>query len=78
MIERYLVGSRMIQAVVCAGMVHIAGQVADDRKAGIEGRPTMCSSKIEALLAGWNRRSKLVAVNIFLPQISDFEAMNSV
>ena len=31
MIKRYVVGSRMSQAVAAGGMVHIAGQVADDR-----------------------------------------------
>ncbi|MBR1152050.1 MULTISPECIES: RidA family protein [unclassified Bradyrhizobium] len=79
MIERYLVGPRMSQAVVCAGMVHIAGQVADDRKAGIVSQTSQVLGKIEALLkqAG-SDRSRLVAVNVFLPHITDFEAMNSV
>jgi enamine deaminase RidA (YjgF/YER057c/UK114 family) len=79
MIKRYSVGPRMSQAVVCAGMVHIAGQVADDRKAGIVEQTTSVLAKIDALLkeAGTDR-SKLVAVDVFLPHISDFDAMNSV
>jgi enamine deaminase RidA (YjgF/YER057c/UK114 family) len=69
----------MSQAVAYGGMVHIAGQVADDRKAGIEGQTRDVLAKIEALLAeAGTDKSKLVAVNIFLPQISDFEAMNRV
>jgi enamine deaminase RidA (YjgF/YER057c/UK114 family) len=60
-------------------MVHIAGQVADDRKAGIEGQTKDVLGKIEALLAeAGTSKSKLVAVNIFLPQIGDFEAMNRI
>ncbi len=79
MIKRYSVGPRMSQAVVCAGMVHIAGQVADDRKAGIVEQTASVLAKIDALLkeAGTDR-SKLVAVDVFLPHISDFDAMNSV
>jgi enamine deaminase RidA (YjgF/YER057c/UK114 family) len=79
MIKRYAVGPRMSQAVVCAGMVYVAGQVADDRKAGIVEQTKSVLAKIDALLkeAG-SDRSKLVAVDVFLPHISDFDAMNSV
>ena len=79
MIKRFSVGPRMSQAVVCAGMVHIAGQVAEDRKAGIVAQTASVLAKIDALLkeAG-SDRSKLVAVDVFLPHITDYEAMNSV
>jgi len=36
MIAYYKAGPRMSQAVTLNGAVHIAGQVADDRKAGVE------------------------------------------
>ncbi|ESX80847.1 MULTISPECIES: RidA family protein [unclassified Mesorhizobium] len=79
MIKYFQSGSRMSQAVVYGGLVHIAGQVADDRKAGIEGQTSEVLSKIEALLVeAGSSKSKLVAVNIFLPQIGDFDAMNSI
>jgi enamine deaminase RidA (YjgF/YER057c/UK114 family) len=79
MIKYYRSGPRMSQAVAYGGMVHIAGQVADDRKAGIQGQTRDVLAKIEALLAeAGTDKSKLVAVNIFLPQISDFEAMNRI
>jgi enamine deaminase RidA (YjgF/YER057c/UK114 family) len=79
MIKYYQSGPRMSQAVAYGGMVHIAGQVANDRKAGIEGQTRDVLAKIEALLheAGTSK-SKLVAVNIFLPQIGDFEMMNRI
>lgn len=79
MIKRFSVGPRMSQAVVCGGMVHVAGQVADDRKAGVVEQTASVLAKIEALLkAAGSDRSKLVAVNVFLPNIADFDAMNSV
>jgi enamine deaminase RidA (YjgF/YER057c/UK114 family) len=79
MMKHYQVGPRMAQAVTYNGAVHIAGQVADNRKADIEDQTRDVLAKIDALLteAGTNR-SKLVAVNIFLPHITDFEAMNRV
>jgi enamine deaminase RidA (YjgF/YER057c/UK114 family) len=79
MIMRYQKGSRMSQAVSYGGLVYIAGQVANDRKAGIEAQTADVLAKIDALLkeAGTDR-SRLLAVNIFLPAIVDFDAMNSV
>lgn len=57
MIMRYQKGSRMSQAVSYGGLVYIAGQVADDRKAGIEGQTGDVLAKIDALLkeAGTDR-----------------------
>ncbi len=79
MIMRYQKGSRMSQAVSYGGMVHIAGQVAENRKASIEEQTRDVLGKIDQLLqqAG-SDRSKLLAVNVFLPAIVDFDAMNSV
>ena len=36
--KHYQMGPRMSQAVVWNGAVHIAGQVAENRKAGIEAQ----------------------------------------
>ena len=78
-IKRFEVGSRMSQAVAAGGLVHVAGQVADDRKVGIEGQTRDVLAKIDALLAqAGTNKSKLVAVNVFLPHITDFDAMNEV
>ncbi|WP_439501908.1 RidA family protein [Aminobacter ciceronei] len=79
MIQYFQSGSRMSQAVVYGGMVYIAGQVANDRKASIESQTRDVLAKIDQLLAeAGTSKSRLVAVNVFLPQIGDFEAMNSV
>ena len=79
MIQRYKSGSRMSQAVAYGGIVHIAGQVADTRKAGLEQQVREVLAKIEALLAeAGSDKSRLLAVNVFLPSIADFDAMNRV
>ena len=79
MIKHYQSGSRMSQAVVHGGLVYIAGQVAENRKAGVEDQTRDVLGKIEGLLreAGTDK-TKLLAVNVFLPHISDFDAMNGV
>jgi enamine deaminase RidA (YjgF/YER057c/UK114 family) len=79
MMKHYQVGPRMAQAVAFNGALHISGQVADDRKAGIEAQTREVLAKIAALLeeAGTSK-SKLVAVNVFLPHIGDFDAMNGI
>jgi enamine deaminase RidA (YjgF/YER057c/UK114 family) len=68
MIERFQKGSRMAQVVAGATTIHIAGQVADDRKTGIEDQTRQVLAKIDALLAEAGRKkSNLLAANIFLP-----------
>ena len=79
MIKHFQVGPRMAQAVSYGGLVHISGQVANNRKTGIAEQTRDVLAKIEALLAeAGTDKSKLVAVNVFLPQIGDFDAMNKV
>lgn len=79
MTKRFVVGTRMSQAVMHGGQIHIAGQVADDRKASLEEQTRQVLAKIDALLkeAGGSK-SKLLSVNVFLPHIGDFDAMNAV
>lgn len=79
MITHYQTGKRMSQAVAYNGLVYIAGQVADDPKANLETQTRQVLAKIDALLAeAGSARAKLLAVNVFLPNISDFDAMNVV
>lgn len=79
MIDRYQKGPRMSQAVVHAGTVYIAGLVANNRKGSIEDQTLDVLEKIGALLTETGTdKSKLLSVNVFLPHITDFEAMNSV
>jgi enamine deaminase RidA (YjgF/YER057c/UK114 family) len=79
MITRYQKGSRMSQAVSHGGVVYVAGQVATDGRGTIEDQTRDVLAKIDALLkeAGTDK-SKLLTVNVFLPMIGDFAAMNTV
>ena len=79
MIKRYKIGPRMSQAVTGTASVYLAGQVADDSKAGVEEQTRQVLAKIDALLAeAGTDKSKLLSVSVFLPNIVDFAAMNSV
>ena len=79
MIQRYQKGPRMSQAVVHAGTVYIAGKVARNSKGSLEVQTQDVLDQIEALLAeAGSSKSKLLSINIYLPNIADFEAMNSV
>jgi enamine deaminase RidA (YjgF/YER057c/UK114 family) len=79
MTKRIQAGPRMSQAVVHGDTVYISGQVADDRKGSLESQTQQVLAKINGLLeAAGTDRSSLLAVNVFLPHITDFDAMNSV
>ena len=79
MLRRIQAGPRMSQAVIQGDTVYIAGQVADDRKSSLETQTHQVLARIDALLkdAGTDK-SNLLAVNVFLPHITDFEVMNGV
>jgi enamine deaminase RidA (YjgF/YER057c/UK114 family) len=79
MIRRFQAGNRMSQAVVYNGMVFLAGQVADNRRGSLREQTSDVLSKIERLLAETgSSKSKLLAVYVYLPHITDFDAMNAV
>ena len=79
MIQRYQKGPRMSQAVVHAGTVYVAGKVARNSKGSLEEQTKDVLEQIEALLAeAGSSKSKLLSINIYLPNIADFDAMNTV
>ena len=79
MIKRFRMGSRMSQAVVHGDTVYIAGQVATASKGSVEDQTQDVLGKIASLLEEvGSDKSKLLAVNVFLSNIADFAAMNSV
>ncbi len=79
MVQRFESGKRMSQVVVHGDTVYVSGQVADNAKGSIEEQTRDILSKIERLLglAGVSK-SDLLMVNVYLPSIADFDAMNSV
>jgi enamine deaminase RidA (YjgF/YER057c/UK114 family) len=79
MAKHFEVGPRMSQAVAHGGVIHIAGQVPDDRKTSVEDQTRQVLAKIDALLAqAGGNKSKLLSINVFLSAIGDFDRMNSV
>jgi enamine deaminase RidA (YjgF/YER057c/UK114 family) len=70
---------RRSRAIVVNGMVHLAGQVADDWKADIKVQTRQTLAKIDQLLteAGTDR-SKLVSVTIWLRTMDDYDGFNEV
>jgi len=72
-------GKRLSGAVVHGETVYLAGQVADKTKADIKGQTQEVLGKIDKLLAkAGTKKSNLLSVQIFLPDMRNFAAMNEV
>ena len=79
MIQRFDVGIRMSEMAVHNGTVYLAGQVASDASQGIEGQTPQVLGMVDALLArAGSDKTKILRVQIFLADLKDFTAMNSV
>jgi enamine deaminase RidA (YjgF/YER057c/UK114 family) len=80
-IERRHVGKRLSELVInrASGTAYLAGQVADDPKADITGQTMQVLAQIDDLLfeAGTDK-TKILSATIYLPDMADFAAMNSV
>lgn len=78
-IERIESGSRMSQAVVCNGMVFLAGQVAEGGSADVGEQTREVLASIDRLLAAaGTSKAHLLSAQIYLAEIADFAAMNAV
>lgn len=79
MIERFDVGPRMSEMAVHAGVVYLAGQIADDGTQDISGQTRQVLEAIDALLArAGSDKSKILRAQIYLADLADFAAMNAV
>lgn len=79
MIKRLEVGTRMSEAAVHNGTVYLAGQVADDASADIQGQTAQVLAAVDALLARvGSDKSKILMAQIFLADLADFAGMNQV
>lgn len=76
-ITRYQPGKRLAAAVKHNNTLYLAGQVANNANASVEDQTADILGQIDALLkeAG-SDKSKLLMVNIYLPNMADFAAMN--
>ena len=77
MIRRLAEEARLSGAVVHAGTVYLAGQVADDDSLDAGGQTADILSQIDALLAqAGTSKAHLLSVQIVLADLADFEAVN--
>lgn len=78
MIKRIQSDARMSQAVVHNGVVYLAGQVGEPGENVVEQTRTALA-EIDALLAeAGTDKSKILMATIWLADVADFDAMNSV
>ena len=79
MIRRLDVGPRMSQAVIHAGTVYLAGQVADDPVPSVKSQTEQILAKIDRLLAeAGSDKSKILSATVWLTDIRRFDEMNEV
>jgi enamine deaminase RidA (YjgF/YER057c/UK114 family) len=76
-IRRIEPGARMSQAVVANGFVFLAGQVATDTSADVEGQTRQVLGEVDRLLAAaGSSKDKLLSATIYLADVASFAAMN--
>lgn len=76
-IRRIEPGARMSQAVVANGFVFLAGQVATDTSASVEGQTRQVLGEIDRLLAlAGTSKEKLLSATIYLADVASFADMN--
>lgn len=68
---------RLTGAVVYNGLIHLAGQVADNPDLDAQGQMADILQQVDALLAeAGTDKSRLISVQIFLADMADMEGMN--
>jgi enamine deaminase RidA (YjgF/YER057c/UK114 family) len=83
-IERRNVGPRLSDLVIYAPppggrLVYLAGQVAEDRNADIEGQTRSVLAQIDRLLAeAATDKRHILSATIYLADMADYAAMNAV
>lgn len=80
-IERRHVGKRMSALVInrVSGTAYLAGQVASEPTATITGQTQQVLAQIDSLLSeAGSDKTKILSATIYLADINDFAAMNSV
>lgn len=76
-IRRLSPEARLSGAVVHAGTVYLAGQVTRDEALDTFGQTADVLAQIDALLAdAGTDKEHLLSVQIFLPELDDYDAMN--
>ena len=78
-VRRIHVGDRMSEIAIHNGTVYLAGQVAGDATQDIRGQTTQVLAAVDKLLAeAGTERAHIVMCQIYLADMADFAAMNSI
>jgi enamine deaminase RidA (YjgF/YER057c/UK114 family) len=78
-ITRLHVGKRISEAAIHNGTIYLAGQVAEDTSQGIEGQTREILGHIDRLLAeAGSDKTRILMCQVFLVDVRDFPAMNTV
>lgn len=76
-IKRLESGARMSQAAIANGFVFLAGQVAADPTADVEGQTRQVLAEIDRLLAdAGTDKTRILTANVYLADIASFPQMN--
>ena len=79
MITRIEPGKRMSQAVVANGFVFLAGQVATDPSRSVQEQTRQVLGEIDRLLGiAGSSKTNILSANVYLADMADFAAMNTV
>jgi enamine deaminase RidA (YjgF/YER057c/UK114 family) len=78
-LRRMHVGPRLSEIAVHNGVVYLAGQIADDTKAGIAGQTREVLGHIDRLLAEANSDKTLIlSATILVAHIANYDEVNRV
>ncbi len=78
-IQRFDVGPRMSEMAVHNGVAYLAGQIAEDGSQDIAGQTRQVLAAIDALLArAGSDKGRILRAQVFLADLDDFAAMNTV
>ena len=76
-IKRLESGARMSQATIANGFVFLAGQVAPEPSADVQGQTHQVLAEIDRLLAAaGSDKSRILSANVYLADIGTFSEMN--
>ena len=79
MIQRLDSNRRRSRAVLHAGLIHFAGQAADDFTGDITQQTSEALARIDRLLAEFgSHRSRILSATVWLKTMDDYAGMNAI
>jgi enamine deaminase RidA (YjgF/YER057c/UK114 family) len=78
-IDRYQCGKRMSEAVACGGLIYLSALAAPEQTHSVITQTQNILEKLDRiLLEAGTSKSKLIQASVWLADIGDYAAMNSV